>query len=109
MSAPAFVKKLLDAAATDETTGSVGPAQVSHCTEHAFYIEGSAGVASGVVEIEEASHDAFAGTWESVAQVTVLANECVVVRKSGAGLAFRARISTAIGSGTVTVTYIGSN
>lgn len=106
-----YSKIIMDAQSVDETTSTVlTPATVSKFKEMAFYVEWSTGVTAGVVEIETASHEAYAGTWAPVATVTYASgaprSEVVVVH--GVGLAFRARISTAVADGTVTVTFVGN-
>lgn len=107
----AYSEIILDAQATDETSSTVlGPAVLANKQEHTFYTEWGTGVSAGVVTIEEASDPAYAGTWANVATVTYSAGSplSVVTRKSGAALAMRARISTAVAGGTVTVTYVGN-
>ena len=102
---------IMDAESADETVSTViGPAIAARCREMAFYIEWSTGVTAGVVEVETASHAAYTGTWDSVATTTYTsgAPKSEVVVSHGVGLAFRARISTAVANGTVTVTFVGN-
>lgn len=74
-----------------------------------FYIIGSAGVSAGAVQIEEA-HDAdYTGTWAAIgAAVTVTADTVKTVSVTGAFRAVRARISTNIVDGTVSVVMVGN-
>jgi hypothetical protein len=92
--------QLLQSAAT---TGS-GTAKVTNARELTIYIVGSAGVASGAVQLEEAHDPAYAGTWQAIGSpVTVVADSVKTVKTTGAFLAVRARISTTVVGGTVTV------
>jgi len=67
------------------------------------YIVGSAGIASGAVTVEAAHASDYAGTWAPLAVVTAVASSVVTATTAGAYRYIRARISTTIGSGTVTV------
>lgn len=82
---------------------------------HTFLVKGSVGVASGAVTIETSNSDADTATWaaidpiESVANpVTVVANADVIVNYSGLLNFVRARISTTVVGGTVSVDYEGA-
>jgi hypothetical protein len=70
-----------------------------------WIIEGSAGVATGAVVIESATSQNFAGTWKLLAgPVTVVANAQLGDKFDFPPGAFvRARVSTDITGGTVTV------
>lgn len=73
-------------------------------------IIGSAGVATGAVQVEEADDPAYAGTWAPIGgPVTVLASQIQTVRASGGFRAIRARISTNVTGGTVTVNATATN
>lgn len=73
---------------------------------HTCYIRGSAGVSSGTVQIETASDPSYAGTWAPIGSaVTVTADTEQIVQATGAIRALRARITSAIVGGTVTVIY----
>lgn len=77
--------------------------------EHVFIIKGSAGVNAGAIQVESAESFDYAGTWAAQGSpVTVLASTELTVNLSGIFPFLRARISTGIGVGTVTVTYQGS-
>ena len=72
---------------------------------HTFHVTGSAGIASGVVTLEHASDPLYAGTWAQVAApVTPLASTDLVTLATGVYNFVRARISTIVVGGTVTVT-----
>ncbi len=68
-----------------------------------IYIVGSAGIASGAVSFETAHAVDYAGTWAPLAVVTAVASSVVTAHAAGNYRFVRARISTTIGSGTVTV------
>src|SRR5260370_14351538 len=76
---------------------------------HNFLVKGSAGVASGVVTIETSNDPADAGTWAAVTTaVTVLASTDLITQFVGLLNFVRARVSTVISGGTVTVQYTGA-
>lgn len=77
---------------------------------HTITITGSAGVASGAIQIEASDEAGYAGTWAQVGggPVTVIASAKQVLNFTGVYRFLRTRISTTIGSGTVTVSYEGS-
>jgi hypothetical protein len=77
--------------------------------EHTIYIIGSAGVSAGAVQFETATTSDYAGTWAPLgAAVTVGSDTTQIVQVTGALLWIRARISTNIANGTVTVEYVGN-
>lgn len=108
---------VMNAQSADETVSAVvwGPGQIAGRSKFAAYVEWSAGVASGVVQIETASHAAYAGTWSQMAGGSI-ANGTITFagsapngqwfRIDGPILAVRARISTVVTGGTVTVTFV---
>lgn len=77
---------------------------------HTVTIQGSAGVGAGAVQLESADSYNYAGTWNPVGggPVTVAATTEKVINFEGTYLFIRARISSDITGGTVTVTYIGN-
>lgn len=80
--------------------------------EHVFYIETSnATVSAGAVTLETARTTTFAGTWQPLgAAITPVSNTVILVSYTGALLAVRARISTAVtGGATVTVEYLSNS
>lgn len=77
--------------------------------ELSFYVLGNGSVSAGEVTIEEAHESAYGGTWAPIGSpMTVSANAVQVRRLRGACRAVRARITTAIVGGTVTVFLMGS-
>lgn len=76
---------------------------------HKFTIEGSAGIASGAIQIESASSPDYTGTWNPVGggPINVPVSSQLEVNFQGVFSALRARVSTAVVGGTVTVTYVG--
>ena len=83
--------------------------QPSQCTEYGIYVEFDHTSAAGVVVIETASDPSYAGTWAILATVTWSAiDKCHYVALTNAVRTLRARISTAVTSGTVTVTAVAN-
>jgi len=77
--------------------------------EHAFYLEGIGAVSAGGVTIETARSVDYTGTWQALApEIAIAASTVQVVSYSGALLAVRARVSTAVVGGTVTVEYVAN-
>lgn len=102
-----FQKNLISAATTG--SGTVTPAETINRREHTFYIVGSSGVSAGAVQIETAPSAEYAGTWAPLGNaVTVVASTAAVVNVTGAFGAIRARISTTVADGTVSVEYFGN-
>ena len=77
---------------------------------HRFIVKGSAGIASGAVQPETADESDYAGTWAPIGggPVSAVASSDILIEFEGVYNFLRCRISTAIGSGTVEVTYLGS-
>jgi len=89
------------------------PSTIIH---HCFYVKGNGAVSSGVVTIETASDPEFTGDWAPLVSnltvptanpITVVATDEDIFVYQGVLAAVRARISTAIVGGTVTVAYRG--
>lgn len=79
-------------------------AEIPGCEEFVAYIVGSAGVASGAVQLEEAHDPAYTGTWSAIgAPVTVVASTVIAIHQLGTNKAVRARVSTVLAGGTVDV------
>ena len=100
------------------TTGDGIAVEVSHAAglggvgetvrEHIFYVKGNGSVSAGEVTLETAASAEETGKWSAItAAVSVPANETTAVSLRGVFLAVRARISTAVASGTVSVVYAG--
>lgn len=108
MARPVFDVTLQSAATTGNGTGY----NVDGVAENlAFYIAWSAGVSAGAVIIEEAPDKDYAGTWSviSPAVATSAASSTDVVHLQGSFKALRARISTNVVGGTVTVSLVGQS
>lgn len=103
-------KVLLDAQIDLNTAGYLNVSDCAQLTESAFYVRFQSSSSSGVVKIETADSEDYAGTWAVLATVTWAADATVqYVALTGALRAVRARISTAIGGGgTVTVRMVGN-
>lgn len=103
-----YYEKLQEGATTGNGV-ALSPAATNRKREHTFYIVGSAGVAAGAVQIETAPSQDYGGTWAPLGNaVTVVASTAAIVQVTGALLAVRARVSTNISSGTVSVVYVGN-
>ena len=93
---------LLNAATTGSGVASLGES----CDRPSWtiYITGSSGVASGAVTIETAPSASYSGTWQTIeSPVTVTASATQTVSFEGAFRHVKARISTTVAGGTVTV------
>lgn len=98
--------KLQDAATTGNGVAKQFKGQPR---EIKIYIEGSSGVGAGAVQLEEAASDDYAGTWAAIGSpVTVTADTVKTVALTAAVRAVRARISTNVTGGTVTVYLIAT-
>ena len=98
---------LLSEEQDDETTSDTLGIPDSFA-RHKLSVTGQDGVASGVVTIETAPNVAYAGIWNKLTDITVVDVATLEYAFEGIYSAIRARISTAIGTGTVTVSYVGS-
>jgi len=108
LSSPAFAQNTWLTMQDAQTTGD-GTVMERRISDYfIFCVEWSAGTGAGVITLEEAGGNAgaaYAGTWSSITTVTWAAassQECVHLG-SGAYGAIRARISTTVTGGTVTV------
>lgn len=103
-SQPAFVT-IQDA----QTTGNGSAIDRRGDSLYVIAVEWSAGVDAGVITIEEASATDYSGTWSQVTTVAwVAASSTEFVHIGPAALAaVRARISTTVTNGTVTVKVRG--
>lgn len=100
-----FTKTLI---AAGSTTGSgvVKASETVERTYHRIYVIGSAGISAGVVTLETAADESYAGTWDSLGTVTAVASTVDSLQVEGVFGALRARISTNISGGTVQVVYV---
>ena len=103
------VKKLVDGLSAQDATGTVlGPAYAAQGQEITFYVVFGPGTSAGAVMIESAHDAAFTGTWAQQGSTVTwaAASRVHTVSITGTYLALRARISTAITGGTVTVIMV---
>lgn len=92
------------------TTGNGTVITPGDLKDHSFEIEGSAGVATGAIQVETSFDADYTGTWWPVsAPITVTANAKILLQFEGAYGFFRARVSTSVTGGTATVKYRGLN
>lgn len=99
---------MTDASLLNAVSSEIGPVEMANINEVTFYIVGGAGVASGAVQVEEAHQSGYAGTWApSAAAVTVTADTVKTVKVTGVAHVARARISTVLAGGTVSVFALG--
>ena len=105
-----YTQVLIDALTAQNAAGVMGGTGgainvSSQATEYGFYVEFDHTSAAGQVVIETASSPTYAGTWAILATVNWSAiDKCHYVALTNALRCVRARISTAVTSGTVTVT-----
>lgn len=74
-------------------------------------VVGSAGVASGAVQLEGAHTKDYAGTWQIMGAAVTVTADTVTTGGAAANIFFpyvRARISTVVAGGTVTVVIVGN-
>lgn len=106
---------LINAASASGTTGYLGVNTAgavnaaSQATEYGVYVEFAGGSSAGTVLIETASTPTYSGTWAVLATVNWAAdNKCTYVALTNAIRTFRARISSTVTGGNVTVTAIAN-
>ncbi len=105
-----FHKVVINAASAINTKGAIGGSFIPQIREFAAHCNWSTGVSVGEVKIEAADDDAYTGTWAPLATVTYSAGSPNqdIVQITGTAVAYRARISTGVVGGTVTVTVVGT-
>lgn len=107
-SAPLHQEVLVAQSALDTTHAGLF---VPHYNVLRLLIVGSAGISAGAVVLEAAHAPSYAGTWLVVVSATTAVADSIVSGASLVTAAFpyvRARISTAIVGGTVTVWVVGN-
>lgn len=99
--------RLQDAATTGDGEQIALPSSFKN---HTLYIKGGTGVSAGAIQPEVANlpEDADA-LWAPVGggPVTIVADQTIAIQLTGVFGAIRARISTTVVNGTVTVDYVG--
>ncbi len=94
--------QLLNAVTTG--SGSIGVGFMPRCRETAVYVQWSAGTSAGAVTIESAHDASYSGTWAPLGTVTwTAASKEDLLQITGIHLAIRARVSTTVTGGTVSV------
>lgn len=82
--------------------------EVGNINELTFYIVGTAGIAAGAVQAEEAHDKDYTGTWApNGAPVNAVVSGLATVKITGVSAASRLRISTAIVGGTISGYAVG--
>lgn len=93
------------------TTGNgVVLALSSGIKNHTVTIKGSAGVGAGAIQLEAATANDYTGTWAAIGggPISVGNDTEQQITFTGMYQFIRARISTTVTGGTVTVEYVGS-
>jgi hypothetical protein len=104
-----LASRLITAQSALDTTHTPISAPSSQVREMRFYATYGAGTSAGVVTIEGAPDAAFAGVWASLGTIPwVAASKVESLRVEGVHASIRARISTAIVGGTVSVDVVGN-
>jgi hypothetical protein len=102
-----FIGKLLTAQSALDAAGYINEVTGSKAEGTLIVVTFGAGTSAGVVTIEGAASENFTGTWAALATITwAAASRAHETFISGAFLARRVRISTAIVGGTVDVDYL---
>jgi hypothetical protein len=100
---------LLDTKTALNEAGYANSADLAGSSEVGVYVTFNAGAAAGVVLIETAPASDYTGTWAILATVNwAAATKVHYVALTGAVRAIRARISSAVTSGTVTVQLVAN-
>ena len=92
------------------TTGNGTPVVIPNSfTRHKITIKGNGAVGAGAIQVETADSPDYSGTWNPLGggPITVVADSELEYTFEGVFNALRARISTTVTVGTVTVTYVG--
>ena len=80
-------------------------------TKHKIIIKGNTAVASGAVQLESSDDPDYAGVWAQIGggPITIVDVAELGIDFEGVYPFIRARISTVVVGGTVTITYIGAH
>lgn len=112
MSLAIVAQRLIDALATQTAAqlaaATLGPGTATRAKEWVAYAKFGAGTTAGVVTVEAASDPNDAGTWASIGTLSwSAASKTEKLNFTGIHSAIRARISTNVVGGTVTVDIAG--
>ena len=100
-----YRQKLQNAA----TTGNGNALQTyGYTRENTFYITPTTGVSTGAIQIETADESSFTGAWAPLGPEINLSTGSAIVQQTGAIRAVRARISSNVAGGTVTIMAVGN-
>jgi len=101
-----------------KTTGNGDAIAIpSSFKDHTFYVIGNGAVGAGAITFETADNPEYTGTWMALVNdlatptanpLTITANAELIYKIKGVFAALRARISTTVTVGTVTVEYLGA-
>lgn len=95
---------LENASALDAVSETINISELGGVNNVGFYIVGSAGISAGAVQIEDAHSGSYAGSWyPQGSPVTVGVGAVKKVSITDVFAALRARISTGVVGGTVSV------
>jgi hypothetical protein len=113
METPTFHKELLAVATAANASGSVGyPGDPAVTRQIGFHVKWAAFATAGTVVIEVADSTAYTGTWATATTIAFAGTAPVqqYFTMAAAGLAWRARISSAVLPATtgVSVTVVGN-
>lgn len=101
---------LIDALTLINTTGVVNDADIANSNTMGFHVEFNHTSSAGVVVIETASNASYAGVWAILQTVTWSAiDKSHYTSVTTPIRALRARISTAVADGAVSVWLVGNN
>lgn len=99
-----IITGVISAASALDTIGVLTQGQFSSSRRIRFYARFSAGTSVGAVKIESSSDPAFTGEWTAEATIPwSVVNKETSALVEGPFIALRARISTAVVGGTVSV------
>lgn len=102
-------KVLIDAETTQDVAGYLYVMDCAQCNEFGFDIEFDHTSAAGTVLIETAADETYTGTWAVLSTTNWSAiDKSIHVAVAGSYRVIRARISSAITTGTVTVRATGN-
>jgi hypothetical protein len=76
--------------------------------ENTLYITGTASVSAGAIQPETADESTYAGTWAPLGGEIAVSTGTQIFQVTGAIRALRARISSNVAGGTVTVMAVGN-
>jgi hypothetical protein len=96
---------MTDLSALNALSSELNPVDLGAVQELSFYIVFGAGTSAGAIQIESSHLEGYAGTWAAEGSPTAwsAASKAHKVSITGSSYVTRARISTAVVGGTVSV------